>query len=302
MLLNQFITESVNSLGGLYPDAEAKSIVQILYTSVLGVKNYTHIIEPGYKITSAKELVLKESMARLLKGEPVQYVLGYSDFCGFRFKLSPAVLIPRPETELLAMEVVKAGDRIQRMRSAYGEKAEPLKVLDLCTGSGCIAWTIALSLPGAEVVAVDISEEAISIAKSQDFASLLKEKGHNCLPPAFIKADVLDTDNDQFRGNFDIIVSNPPYVMEGQKVQMRKNVLDYEPEIALFVPDSDPLLFYKAISYWCEKHLHPDGRAFVEINDLLGEKTSDLFRGKGFKDVEVIKDLSERDRIVSFSK
>ena len=303
MLLNRFIEESLNSLEALYPEREAKSILQILYTSVLGIKNYTHIVEPEYEISPAGEALLKASMERLLKGEPLQYVLGYADFCDFRFNVSPAVLIPRPETELLVMEAIKAGDRIRRMRSAYGSKAEPLKVLDLCTGSGCIAWTIALSLPGAEVVAVDVSEEALEVARNQNFTSYMKERQHSaCVPPSFIRADILDADSDPLRGEFDLVVSNPPYVLESQKPLMRVNVLDYEPAIALFVPDSDPLRFYEAVAGCCISHLRSGGSAFVEINDLQGERTAELFSSKGFRDVRVLKDLSERDRFIAFSK
>jgi release factor glutamine methyltransferase len=169
----------------------------------------------------------------------------------------------------------------------------PLRILDLCTGSGCIAWTLALEMPGAEVTAVDISEEALAVASSQDFTEEMARTG--AIAPRFIKADVLAGPIEDL-GQFDIIVSNPPYVMDSEKALMRTNVLDHEPHLALFVPDDDPLVFYRAIARWTDALLVPGGFGIVEINEALGPQTAAIF-----SNAEVVPDLSDRHRFVTFS-
>jgi release factor glutamine methyltransferase len=168
----------------------------------------------------------------------------------------------------------------------------------MCTGSGCIAWTLALEMPSAEVTAVDISEGALKIASTQDFAEEVYRTGAKS--PRFIKADVLK--DPTCCSKFDIIVSNPPYVMNKEKALMRTNVLDHEPHLALFVSDDDPLVFYRAVAQWSNKLLKKGGYGIVEINEALGEQTADVFRQAGFANVAVIKDLSERDRFVEFTR
>ena len=165
MLLKDFLKEGISRLEHLYPTAEARSIMLMVCESRIGTKSYTHIVEPGYTIKDKFVEPLMADLARLEAGEPVQYVIGSTEFCGLDFKVCPSVLIPRPETELLCREAIKAGSRIARQRKAYGKSARPVRILDLCTGSGCIAWTVALNIPGAEVIGVDISEEAIKVAK-----------------------------------------------------------------------------------------------------------------------------------------
>ena len=247
MLLAEFVKAGTKALESLYPQKEARSIVLMLCEEVLGTENYTHIVEPEFKIDDKKLPGLEAAMERLKKMEPVQYVLGHTEFYGRTFKVDPAVLIPRPETELLCRDAIKLGMRVYRMRSPYGKNAEPVRILDLCTGSGCIAWTMALSIPGSRVTAVDISDAALEVAAGQDFASELKSK--ETFKPEFIKADVLDSEQEIELGPFDMVLSNPPYIMESEKEDMRRNVLEYEPESALFVPDDDPLLFYRCLLY-----------------------------------------------------
>ena len=214
MLLTEFISNGTAALESLYPTKEARTIVLMLCEHLIGTKSYTHIVEPAYEIPKGKIKALETDMARLEKGEPIQYVIGTSEFCGLTFKVTPDVLIPRPETELLVREAIKIGSRIYRMRIPYGKSAEPVRILDLCTGSGCIAWKVALSVPTAKVVAVDISEEALKVARSQDFSAQLKETG--ALAPQFVKMDVLDTEQPFDYGEFDLILSNPPYIMESE--------------------------------------------------------------------------------------
>ena len=224
-------------------------------------------------------------MERLSEGEPIQYVLGYAEFSGRKFKVNPAVLIPRPETELLVEEAV-------RMLRAVGPKP---RVLDLCTGSGCIAWSVAFGAPGAEVTAADISPEALGLAETQ-FSVLPAE----VTAPVFVRSDVLAT-CPEIDGIFDLLVSNPPYVMEKEKSLMRRNVLGYEPGLALFVPDDDPLLFYRAMATAATRLLAPTGVGIVEINEALGPETEEIFRSAGYSETEIIRDFFAKDRFVKFS-
>lgn len=280
ILLKDFIRESVQALSPLYEEAEARSVVLLLCQKRLGVKSYTHIVEPGFEIL--EEAPLQSDIKRLMAGEPVQYVLGYTDFCGRRFNVDRRVLIPRPETGLLVEEALRFARTLDH----------PARILDLCTGSGCIAWSLALELPDAEVVAVDISGDALEVARSQfpDYSGRVK----------FVQGDILDM---ALSGAalFDLIVSNPPYIMESQKTGMRPNVLDYEPGLALFVPDGDPLVFYRAISCICAEMLAPSGLGIVEINDALPSETLKIFVSDGYRNAGIIKDFALRDRLISFS-
>ena len=191
MLLRDFIAEARASLAAVYPAEEARAMVSFLCEDILGVKSHAHIIEPSIEVPDDSLPQLQESMSRLIGGEPLQYVLGYSYFCGRRFKVSPSVLIPRPETEQLC-------DIVTRMALSAGRIGS---VLDLCTGSGCIAWTLAGAFPGAEVTGADISPEALAIASGQDI-----DLPHGCRPPEFVRYDVL-SGADGIDGEFDIIVS-----------------------------------------------------------------------------------------------
>lgn len=280
MLLSDFIRQSRESLSDLYPPEESSSIVSRLCEERLGVKSYTHIIEPLTEVPGEMYSGLADDLRRLSEGEPLQYVLGYTEFRGHRFNVNPSVLIPRPETERL---VEMAGQFIA------GRKVD---VLDLCTGSGCIAWSVAIENAGASVMAVDISEEALQTATSQSL-----EEGRS---PEFVRMDILDVP-EQFK-EVDLILSNPPYIRDSEKALMRSNVLDYEPHIALFVPDSDPLLFYRAVSVWAERFLKTGGMGIVEINEALPDATAGIFLEKGFRNVTLIRDFYDRMRFVSFNK
>ena len=176
---------------------------------------------------------------------------------------------------------------------------EPKKVLDLCTGSGCIAWTLALEISGAEVTGVDISDGALAVASGQDFADEMARTGAKA--PQFLKADVLGEPLADL-GMYDVLVSNPPYVMDSEKALMRSNVLDHEPHLALFVPDDDPLVFYRAVAVWALALLKPSGRGVLEINEALGEETAEIYRNAGFSHVHIIKDLNDKDRFVAFMR
>ena len=274
----------------------------------IGTKKHTHIIEPGYEVASEDVREAVTAFRRMAAGEPLQYVTGKADFYGRRFRVTPDVLIPRPETELLCRMAADLGFRHRglqdpRVRRESGMSCKPLcrnpRVLDLCTGSGCIAWTLALEMPGAEVTAADISDGALAVASSQDFADELSRSG--AVAPTFIKADVLSGPSFQ-TPHFDIIVSNPPYVMDKEKSLMRANVLDHEPHLALFVSDEDPLVFYRAVADWASVLLSDDGFGIVEINEALGRETADVFLNRGFSYAEVHQDLSSKDRFIVFRR
>ena len=300
MLLAEFVKAGTKALESLYPQKEARSIVLMLCEEVLGTENYTHIVEPEFKIDDKKLPELEAAMERLKKMEPVQYVLGHTEFYGRTFKVDPAVLIPRPETELLCRDAIELGMRVYRMRSPYGKNAEPVRILDLCTGSGCIAWTMALSIPGSRVTAVDISDAALEVAAGQDFASELKSK--ETFKPEFMKADVLDSEQEIELGPFDMVLSNPPYIMESEKEDMRRNVLEYEPESALFVPDDDPLLFYRAIARWSQRFMSPEGVGLSEVNESLARQTETVFKAAGYAHTEIVRDLSDKNRYIIYHK
>ncbi|MBR5431057.1 MAG: peptide chain release factor N(5)-glutamine methyltransferase [Bacteroidales bacterium] len=300
MLLNAFIDQGIKALEPLYPTPEARQMILMLCEETLGIKNYTHIVNPDYEISKANSEMLLAKLEDLSRGMPLQYALGYADFCGLRFRVTPAVLIPRPETKLLVRDALQHASRIKRMREAYGKGAEPVRVLDLCTGSGCIAWSVALNLPGAVVVGTDISEDALEVARTQDFAAELKSR--QAAAPTFVRSDVLDTEQEFPYGPFDIILSNPPYILPSEKVQMRVNVLGYEPEGALFVPQEDPMLYYRAIAKWSERFLNPEGKALTEINAQLADETKEVFRSAGFSGTEVLKDYFYKNRFVLYYK
>ena len=288
MNLKEVIYYGIDALSPLYPEREAREMVYACLEKLIGTTRHTHILDPHYEVGEEDMAVIREAFARMASGEPLQYTLNEAWFYGRRFNVSPDVLIPRPETEILCRSV------LDKMAAAANKD---LRILDLCTGSGCIAWTLALEKPGASTMAVDISEGALTVAGSQDFADEITQTG--AVAPAFIKADVLGQPLAEL-GQFDVIVSNPPYVMESEKALMRSNVLDHEPHLALFVPDDDPLLFYRAVARWAHLMLRPGGYAIVEINEALAFDTEEIFRGLGFADVRTISDLNDKDRFVEF--
>ena len=283
MLLSDFIRNGTARLETLYPSPEARGLVLMLCEELLGVKRYTHIVEPETAVPPEREAELTAGLDRLCAGEPVQYVLGVAEFCGHRFAVGPGVLVPRPETEQLVAEAVRA---LREMDLDRGPR-----VLDLCTGSGCIAWSVAKEVRDAEVVGIDLSEEALRYARNQFPTGSA---------PVFLRADVLDTEQDFPYGPFDLIVSNPPYVLERERAQMRPNVLDWEPGLALFVPDDDPLRFYRAVARWAQRFLRPGGAGLVEINEALGPETAAVFRDAGFKNVQILPDFARKNRFIRF--
>jgi release factor glutamine methyltransferase len=216
----------------------------------------------------------------LLKKRPVQYVLGKTEFYGLPFIVNSKVLIPRPETEELVALVI---DEVKPENN--------LRILDIGTGSGCIAIALKENFPKAQIIAIDVSSFALEVAR--------ENAKRNSVEIDFRVCDFLNKDSWNTLGIFDVVISNPPYVRHLEKVQMKSNVLDYEPEIALFVENGNPLLFYAQIAEFGKKHLHKDGRIFCEINQYLHKETVNLFEQYTYKDVQVLKDIFGNFRIVS---
>ena len=315
MLLSDYIKTSIKNLSPLYPEEEARSMVMYYCTEVFGFPVYQHITDPATEIPAELLDVALDDMRRLAASEPLQYVLGYTEFCGRRFAVDERALIPRAETEVLC---IKAEEMVATSRAARpaGEARPsgdtpsapaPLRVLDLCTGSGCIAWTLALDLPGSEVVATDLSEEALELARSQfgkrdaipGWTGRLPKR---VIPPKFVRADLLDVEATvaAVPGGIDLLTANPPYVMVAEKAEMRQNVLGWEPHMAIFAPEEDPLVFHRAIAEVALRVLVRGGCGIVEINSELPDQTAAVFTAAGFADVRIIPDYFDRPRFVSF--
>ena len=284
MFLKELIDKGTETISQAFPEREAREMVLMFLQHSIGVTRHTHILEPSFEVSDDAAVEAIGAFERMAAGEPIQYIIGKAYFYDREFRVTPDVLIPRPETELLVREALNWACRSGR---------KSMRIADLCTGSGCIAWSMALELPGSEVIAVDISDGALAVASGQKFESVAA--------PKFIKADVLASPPDGL-GCYDMILSNPPYVMESEKALMRKNVLDHEPWLALFVSDDDPLVFYRAVASWAKQLLKPDGIGIVEINEALGPETAAVFSQAGFTDTSVICDLSDRPRFVRFSR
>lgn len=227
----------------------------------------------------------KDAILRLKKHEPVQYIIGETEFYGLDFKVNKYTLIPRPETEELVEWII----------SEFRFSTEVINILDIGTGSGCIAISLAKNLPNAEVNALDVSSEALKIAlQNAEF----NEVRVDFYETDILKAKTLPTGVGQTSRKYDVIVSNPPYVRELEKNQMQPNVLEYEPETALFVKDEDPLLFYKAISHLAKVSLKPNGQLFFEINEQFGEELKAFLKEEGFQQIEVKQDIYGKDRML----
>ena len=362
MKLRDLIKKSTETISQNYPEREAREMVLAYLCHTLGIQRHTHIIEPSFEVPSDRIEEIMSAVDRMAAGEPLQYIIGEASFYGRTFHVTPSVLIPRPETELLCrlalgslfaretcddakcyngplplrgplpnllpqasrckgpqdrLLIAREGGIMPFPHSLHASEVSLsnnnyFKILDLCTGSGCIAWTMALEKPGACVTAVDISDDALAVASTQDFVDEMQQTG--ALSPEFVKADVLSDDLADIISNetkyeegksiqqFDLLLSNPPYVMDKEKQLMRTNVLDHEPHLALFVPDDDPLKFYKAIALHSARLLSADGMGIVEINEALGPETAALFTAAGFADVRIENDLNDRPRFVIFHR
>ncbi len=250
-------------LDSIYGAGEVGVFLDMLFEAFLGWDKVRLLTSKEQTIDQSDLLRFHWALEDLKQHRPIQHIIGYTDFCGCRIKVSPDVLIPRPETE----------EMVNSLTPGPSPYEEGSRILDLCTGSGCIAIALKKTFPKADVTAVDISPAALEIA--------LENAENNGAEVHFVEGDVLDGVNG-FNGSYGLIVSNPPYVMEKERAQMQRNVLDYDPALALFVPDDDPLRFYKAIANIAKEHLTEDGLLVVEINEALAEETSALLKVYGF--------------------
>jgi len=260
-----------------YPQRETEQLMRILLEDLFGIDWNQQLMNPNLRIDEFQYYQLGEAVKRLLSGEPVQYVTGMARFNDQILKVSPAVLIPRPETEEL----------VQRIGTNLPEE-KPIRIWDIGTGSGCIAIALAKQFSNAEVIAFDVSEEALQIA--------MENAESNGAKVTFVQDDVLHPTSDYFNQPVDLVVSNPPYVCDSERTAMEANVLDWEPEKALFVPDDDPLRFYRQILALAKNQLNPDGQVWLEINERMGQKMLSLCREIGFSNAEVLEDFAGKLR------
>lgn len=263
------------TLEPLYGNGEARAVTDYVLDVCFGLSKADILCGAVEEMTAEKTAELNKIFGRLMKGEPVQYVLGRAEFCGRWFSVRPGVLIPRPETEELCAWI-----------TADSKASASPKVLDIGTGSGCIAITLQLDMPESKVTALDISADALDVAREN-----AKQLGANV---NFVKQDAL---NAKPEGEWDVIVSNPPYICEKEKKDMAVNVLEHEPHTALFVPDADPLLFYRAITRLAVQTLSKGGRLYFEINPIYADDTCRMMRAEGMTAVELRSDMYGKQRM-----
>ena len=302
----------IDLLAEKFPRREAKQLMRILLEDLFDIDWNQQLMNPNLRIDERQHYQLSEAVKRLLSGEPVQYVTGMAHFCDLILKVSPAVLIPRPETEELVQKILGSfpnnnvsspchssqqpmsfRQRHVRERESMGcginSQKIPLRIWDIGTGSGCIAIALAKHFANAEVIAFDVSEKALQIAK--------ENAESNGVKVTFVQDDVLNPRSSYFNQPVDLVVSNPPYVCDSERTAMEANVLDWEPESALFVPDDDPLRFYRQILALAKNQMTPDGQIWFEINERMGEEMLALCRKMGFSEAEILLDFGEKPRV-----
>lgn len=263
-------------LKGLYPDSEIKSFIRLVMEKVSGLSLTDVLVSPSKKLSEHHCNAIRLIVNRLKLREPIQYVLGQTFFFGIPIQVDNRVLIPRPETAELVELVLKENPGMEG------------NVLDIGTGSGCIAIALAVNMPLSKVAAFDVSVDALNVAYDNADA--------NNVLVRFYQYDILK--EKEWDDTFDVIVSNPPYICESEKVEMDNNVKDFEPANALFVDDDDPLVFYRNIADFAQLHLKPNGKLYFEINQKLGGPTSDLLQKKGFNNIEVLSDIYGNERMI----
>lgn len=278
--LQLFIREQISPV---YPEPEAGAIAQLVLEHVLGLSRVQLSLQQQDIVAAEQEKQIEEAIERLKQHEPVQYVLGEAHFYGLDLVVDKRVLIPRPETEELVDRVVKQ----------FSQQKE-LRILDICTGSGCIPLALAANLNTSKVYGLEVSDGALEVARTN--AEKLK------LPVTWIQQDIFEPVKAVAPESLDIITSNPPYVLEIEKAQMRDNVLKHEPHLALFVPDQDPLKYYHRIADVSLELLRKGGKLYFEINEQYGQEVADMLTYKGYTQAIVIQDLFGKDRVVEAVK
>lgn len=281
MKIKQYRTQFIKELSPFYDAYEAESFFYLILEDKHKLRQIDLALNHELKFSDSDFIVWNSLLSQLKKEIPIQYLLGKTSFYGLDFEVNENVLIPRPETEELVEWIISEYSKI--------DKTKKLKILDIGTGSGCIAISLAKNLPNAEVCGVDVSKKAIVTAKRNAI--------RNNVDVTFVFLDILKTE--ELRFNYDIIVSNPPYVRNLEKEEIKKNVLDYEPHLALFVEDNDALIFYRKIVALAKKGLLENGQLFFEINQYLGKEMTDLLETMNFKNIELKKDIYDNDRMIS---
>jgi release factor glutamine methyltransferase len=280
MLLKEYKNQFAQELNAIYDVQEIDSFFYILLEAFHQMKRVDLALHPEMELDPMQLLQWETVLAQLIEQRPIQYILGETEFFGLPFYVNENTLIPRPETEELV-------DWIINQLKVESRKSR-VKILDIGTGTGCIAVSLAKNLPDAEVFALDVSEKALAVAK--------KNAARNEVSVTFLHQSILETE-DLFK-QFDIIVSNPPYVRNLEKEEIKKNVLDYEPHLALFVEDHDALLFYRKITQLAKKNLVQNGQLFFEINQYLGKEMIALLEEYQFRNIELKKDIYGNDRMI----
>ena len=278
----------------IYEPGESANITQLVLEDCTGFAKTEILLKKEQELLPEQEDKMREQVKRLLAYEPVQYVIQKTWFYGLELYVDKNVLIPRPETEELVdwivSDVKAAGMNVFRKEANEADVTTELKILDVGTGSGCIPLALKKTMPKAEVWGCDISEEALNVARRNGSDLNIRVD--------FQGIDILDEVQQRFLPTVDIIVSNPPYIPLNDKEGMNANVVNHEPHKALFVPNDDALLFYKAIVHLAKKHLHKNGRIYLEIHENLGDAVVDLFKNEGYVSVELKKDMQGKDRMV----
>jgi len=282
MNLKEAYRNYLSRLQPIYGPIEAAMVTDWVFEYLLQLKKADVVKDPDHKINKLSQQKIDKTLAQLLEHKPIQYVLGEAWFYKMQFKVNKHVLIPRPETE----ELVKLA------LSVVGRQSSVVNVLDIGTGSGCISISLKKNIPSANITAIDISIPALNIAK-ENAATYNADIN-------FIKLDFLDESKWKKLQSFDIIVSNPPYIPIAEKEKLDKNVTEYEPGSALFVPDESPLLFYDKIARFGKTHLNKNGKILVEMHEDFGEATASLFK-KHYDQVEIKKDIFGKDRMLIVS-
>ncbi len=272
----------VAELCNTYSKREAEAISRMLIEHVSGFKPHQIITNNEITLNSTQFNKIQTSLSQLKLQKPIQYILGQTEFFGLNIDVNSSVLIPRPETEELVQWII-----------SENSLSNP-KILDIGTGSGCIAIALAKHIPKATVFALDYSPEALKVAE--------QNAKKNEVDITFFQCDILNPPEHISSAPFDIIVSNPPYVRESEKTQMQPNVLNNEPELALFVNDNKPLIFYEAIAKFAKGNIKPNGTVYCEINEALGNKTKEVFQKNGFVNTEIRKDINGKDRMLKGNK
>jgi len=286
MTIDEARKEITESIGNIYEPGEANNIAELLIESITKLSRSERIIRRGDSLPISQKDLLYSSIRRLQEHEPIQYVINEAWFAGMRFYVDRNVLIPRPETEELVEWIVK---EVKGKNDAQAHPSGKVKILDVGTGSGCIAISLK-KLSVTEVWACDISDEALNVARiNADALNATID---------FIPLNFLDADQRKQLPAIDIIVSNPPYIPRNEKTEMKRNVVGYEPSTALFVPDDDPLTFYKAIADFGREKLNKGGNIYAEIHENLGESVNNLFLSKRYQTVYLKKDLQGKDRMI----